>query len=462
MTQQLRNVNQGIAEDQPGASALTRRRFVSSLAAGAAGAAAWSWTDGRAAAQVANTPASPAGQPQFKGFPAGLAGEAFWTDVRRHFSIDPPLTFLNNGTLGPAPDIVLDTREHYGRLLARDPRDNFRSKELAEVRAQLAAFINASPEEISITHSTTEGMNIFAHGLDWRAGDEVILGDQEHFGATEPYRTLAQRCAVKVVTAQLPIPATSVGQIVDAYAKAFTPRTRVLVVSTVSWLTGMVAPLAELAKLAHDHGALISVDGAQSFGVLPLDVQATGIDHFAGSGQKWLLAGTGTGVNFVRRSVQPTIWPLYGFHDPANATSSRYERSGQLGIPAAVGIGAALQFLSAIGKGRIEARSRELSARVHAGIARIPGATLLTPADPLLSGSIQVFTLPGLPSPGIVRLLDEQEHIVVRGVTIGDTRAIRVSTHVYNTPSQVDRLLDVLNAWVRKPPVFPPEPKRES
>jgi selenocysteine lyase/cysteine desulfurase len=442
------------------AVASTRRRFLSGLAAGAAGAAAWRWPGERASAQVAAAPASPAGLPQFRGFTPGLEGEAFWADVRHHFSLDPQLTFLNNGTLGPAPDFVVDTREHYSRLLAADPRDNFRSKELAEVRAELAAFINASPDETSITHSTTEGMNIFAHGLDWKAGDEVILGDQEHFGATEPYRTLAQRCGIKVVTAVLPMPAAGVSQIVDAYAKAFTPRTRVLVVSTVSWLTGMVAPLGELAKLAHDRGALISVDGAQSFGVLPLDVQAAGIDHFAGSGQKWLLAGTGTGVNYVRRSVQPTIWPLYGFHDPASATSARYERSGQLGIPAAAGIGAALQFQSAIGTPRIEARSRELGARLRAGLARIPGATLLTPADPLLSGNLQVFTLPGLPSPGVVRLLEQQERIVVRGVTIGETRAVRVSTHVYNTPQQVDRLLDVLHAWVKKPPVFPPEPKR--
>lgn len=446
--------------------ASTRRRFLSGLAAGAAGAATWRWPGGNLAAQA--PPAAAPGQaqpgapllPQFKGFAPGLEGEAFWADVRRQFSLDPQLAFLNNGTLGPAPNFVVETREHYSRLLAADPRDNFRSRELAEVRAQLAKFINADPGEVSITHSTTEGMNIFAHGLDWKAGDEVVMGDQEHFGATEPYRTLAQRSGIKVVTAALPIPAASVAQVVDAYAKAFTPRTRVLVVSTVSWLTGMVFPVRELAALAHERGALISVDGAQSLGVLPLDVQAAGLDHFAGSGQKWLLAGTGTGVNFVRRSLHPTVWPLYGFHDPASAGGTRYERSGQLGIPAAAGIGAALQFQTVIGKARVEARSRELGQRLRAGLARIPGTTLLTPADPQLSGNIQVFTLAGLPSPGVIRLLEQQEHIVVRGTTIGETRGIRVSTHLYNTPQEVDRLLDVLGAWVKKPPVFPPEPAR--
>jgi isopenicillin-N epimerase len=440
--------------------ASTRRRFLSGIAAGGAGALAWRWPGGSVAAQAAPATTVAAGPPRFAGFAAGAEGEASWNDVRRHFSLDPQLTFLNNGTLGPTPDIVVDTREYYGRLLARDPTDCFRTKELAEVRARLAAYINARPEETSITHSTTEGMNIFAHGIDWQAGDEVVLGDQEHFGAVEPYRTLAERHGVRIVTVKLPAPAESVGQIVEAYARAITPRTRAIVVSQVSWLTGLVAPLRELAELAHAHGALISVDGAQSFGVLPLDVQAAGIDHFAGSGQKWLLAGTGTGVNYVRREVQPRVWPLYGFDDPAQRASARYERSGQLGIPAALGIGAALEFQSAIGKSRVEARARELGQRVRKGVAGIPGAKLLSSTDPVLSGNIQVFTLPGLPAPGVVRLLEQRERIIVRSVTLGDIKAVRVSTHVYNTPQQVDRLLGLLAAWSKNPPPLPAEPRR--
>ena len=437
----------------------TRRRFLSGIAAGGAGVAAWPW-QGAAASPLAGrepqaAPAGPPGIPSFAG-----EGEGFWKDVRKHFSLDPQLTFLNNGTLGPAPDVVLDTRDYYARLMAKDPTDGFRSKELADVRAQLAAFVNAAPDETSITHSTTEGMNIFAHGLDWKAGDEVVMCDQEHFGAIEPYRTLAGRYGVKIVTVKLPVPATNVAGVVDAYARGFSPRTRALVVSHVSWLTGLVAPLRELADLAHAQGALISVDGAQSFGVLPLDVKATGIDHFAGSGQKWLLAGTGTGINFVRKEAQSKVWPLYGFDNPEQRASARYERGGQLGVPGATGMAAAMQFQLAIGKSRIEARARELGRQVRDGVTKLPGAKLLSSSDPGLSANLQVFTLAPLPSAGIVRLLEQQERIVVRGITYGDTRAVRISTHLYNTPEQVDRVVGVLASWVKNPPVFPPEPQR--
>jgi selenocysteine lyase/cysteine desulfurase len=437
-------------------STKTRRRFLAGTAAAAFGltfasafadcAAAEDKTNSSAALTPLEVPAD------------GHVDESYWTKVRSHFSLDPKLTFLNNGTLGPAPDAVVQTREYYNRLLAQDPTDSFRSKELKEVRSELAKFINAQPGEVSITHSTTEGLNIFAHGIDWKPGDEVILGDQEHFGAVEPYQTLAQRYGIKLVTVQIPIPADSVEQLVAAYAKAFTPRTRALVVSKVSYVTGLVAPLRELAELAHSHGALISVDGAQSFGVLPLDVAETGIDHFAAAGQKWLLAGTGTGVNYIRKELQAKLWPLYGYDDPSFSPAPRYERSGQLGIPAALGISAALRFQTAIGKKNIESRARELGRQVREGAASIPGAKLLSSSDLGLSANINVFTVPNLPTPQTARLLEKQERIIIRGLVHGDVKALRVSTHFYNTPEQVEHLFGVLSKWSRNPPDFPPEP----
>lgn len=436
----------------------SRRRFLTGTAAAAAGLTLSSALTERVEAQAVS--ASSATAPQRRILAGRILDEAFWAKVRTHFSLDPELTFLNNGTLGPAPDVVVRTRSYYNQLLAQDPTDNFRTKELKEVRLQLANFIHAQPEETFITHSTTEGMNIFAHGIDWKQGDEVILGDQEHFGAVEPYQTLAQRYGIKIVTAKLPIPAQGAEQVVSAYAKAFTPHTRVLVVSHVSYVTGLVVPLRELAELAHAHGALISVDGAQSLGVLPIDTAATGIDHFAGAGQKWLLAGTGTGVNFIRKDLQNKLWPLYGYDDPNFHASPRYERSGQLGIPAALGIPSALQFQSDIGKENIEARARVLGQQVREGAAKIPGASLLSSADSALAAHINVFTLPNLPAPQTASLLGKQEKIVIRGLVFGDLKALRVSTHFYNTPEQVDRLLGVLAKWSKDPPVFPAEQKR--
>lgn len=435
----------------------TRRQFLTGTTAAAVGLTLTAALREKAAAQQSVNSIAVAKPGEISVH--GSLDEAGWAQVRSHFSLDPKLTFLNNGTLGPSPDAVVKTREYYSELLAKDPTDSFRMGELKDVRSQLANFIHGQLDEVSITHSTTEGLNIFAHGIDWKAGDEVILSDQEHFAAVEAYQTLAQRYGIKIVRVKLPIPAQSVDEVVSAYAKAFTPRTRALVVSQVSYVTGLVAPLRELTELAHSHGALISVDGAQSFGVLPLDVVEAGVDHFAGAGQKWLLAGTGTGVNFVRKNVQSKLWPLYGYDDPDFHVAPRYERGGQLGIPAALSIGSALQFQLGIGKKNIEVRARELGRQVREGAAKIPGAKLLSSSDSALAANINVFSLSNLPAPQVASLLQKQENIVVRGLVHDDIKVLRVSTHFYNTPEQVDRLLGILAKWTKDPPAFPAESK---
>ena len=418
---------------------------------------------GRAQTQAVAGQNADSQPPQFGGF--GVTpenSETFWATARSHFSLDPGLNFLNNGAYGPTPDPIVKTREYYNQFLAEDPTNNFRMKELAETRAALAGLLNAKDGEVSITHSTTEGMNIFAHGLDWKAGDEAIIGDQEHFGAVEPYKTLEQRYGIKIVTVKLAVPAQSAGQVVEAYAKAFTPRTRVLVVSHVSYVTGLVAPLRELADLAHKNGALISVDGAQSFGVLPVDVAATDIDHFAAAGQKWLLAGTGTGVNYIRKDLQAKIWPLYGYDDPDLKVSPRYERSGQLGIPAAAGLRAAVQFHEAIGTPLIAARAKDLGRHVRESVAAIPGAKVISSPDAALQGNLNVFTLPlDLPVQQVVKALSDRRFIV-RSVSFSDYNALRVSTHYYNTAEQIDRLFAVLADLSKNPQLLPAVEKRAS
>jgi selenocysteine lyase/cysteine desulfurase len=379
--------------------------------------------------------------------PGGAPDEAYWRKVRSQFSLREDLVFLNTGTCGPMPRVVLDVHERYGRELASDPTNNFRSAELASVRKRLAEFVNASPDEIALTHSTTEGLNLFAHGLDWKPGDEVVLGTQEHFSAHEAYQSLEKRYGIRIVWAEIPPAPDSAEHLVSLYAKAITSRTKVLVVSEVTYISGLRAPLQELAGLAHSRGVLISVDGAQSFGVIPLDVKAIGVDHYAGPGQKWLLAGTGTGFSYLRGDLHDKVWPLEGYVDAKGVggrgapPGNRYERSGQVNIPASLGIAAAVDLQNAIGKDNIQARSRQLTGQLREGLKHIAGVSQLTSSDPRLSAAITVFSIRDVAPAQALKYLLEREHVQVRAVKVGDIDAIRASTHLYNTPPEIDRLL---------------------
>ena len=379
--------------------------------------------------------------------PSGAPDEAYWRKIRSQFSLRDDLAFLNTGTCGPVPRPVQDVQDHYSRELARDPSNNFRGSELSSVRKRLAGFVNASPEEIALTHSTTEGVNLFAHGLEWKPGDEGLLGTQEHFSAHEAYLWVEKRYGARIVWADIPAAPESVEQLVALYAKAITPRTKVVVLSEVAYTSGLRLPLKELSDLAHDRGALVSVDGAQSFGVVPLDVKTIGADHYAAPGQKWLLAGTGTGVTYIRKDAQEKVWPLAGYVDAKGAggkgapPGNRYERSGQMNIPAAAGIAAAVDFQNAIGKDNIHQRSLQLTGQLRDGLKRIAGVTQVTSSDPRLSAALTVFAIRGVAPQDALKRLAESERVQVRSIKDGGVDAIRASTHFYNTPQEIDRLL---------------------
>jgi len=239
-------------------------------------------------------------------------------------------------------------------------------------------------------------------------------------------------------------------------SRAITANTRVIVASHVAYVNGLVLPIKELADLAHRKGLLISVDGAQSFGVLPLDVAAVGLDHYAAPGQKWLLAGTGTGFTYVKKELQDKVQPLMGNYSaegrrgaggpPVRPSAHRYEQNGQYNIPAALGIGTALDLQLAIGKANIEARARELATRLRRGLQEIRGVKLATSTDPRFAANLTTFALGDQPPQDIAKALQDRAGIVVRTVKTENVNGIRVSTHFYNHPDEVDRLLGVVRA----------------
>jgi selenocysteine lyase/cysteine desulfurase len=437
-------------------SNFSRRQFLSRSAVTALGVAAAGLLGSRARAQQSRLPAVDpvSGLDQLR--LTGAPDETYWRKVRSQFNLIGGLTFLNNGTLGPVPRVVSELHERWDRTLSEDPTNSFRSAELDVVRKQLAGFVNAGPDEVALTRSTTEGMNIFAHGLSWKAGDEVILSTLEHFGATDAYKGLEQRHGIKIRTIELPAIPENVEQIIGAYEQAITANTRVIVVSHVAYVNGLVLPIKELTDLAHRKGLLISVDGAQSFGVLPLDVQALGLDHYAAPGQKWLLAGTGTGFTYIRKDLQDRVQPLMGYFSPEgrrgggppiHPSARRYEQNGQYNIPAALGIGAALDLQLAIGKSNIEARARDLATRLRSGLKEIRGIKLSTSADPRFSANLTTVALGDQPPQDIAKALLDRAGIVVRTVKTETVNGIRVSTHFYNHPDEIDRLLGEVRAF---------------
>ena len=245
---------------------------------------------------------------------------------------------------------------------------------------------------------------------------------------------------------------TSVAEIVDAFAKAMTPKTRLVMVSHTVYKTGLITPIKELADLAHKHGALIVADSAHGVGMMNLSLPATGVDAWASSPYKWLGAPAGSGVFYIRRDVQERIWPTIASGNWDYKNAHRFETLSQRSDALIQGLGEAVEFQNRIGRPRIERRIQTLASHLKDGLSAIPKVRLHTNTDTTLSAGLTAFSIAGVPGESIVNHVREKYNIVIR--TIGDKASnslgVRVSTHVWISLEDVNLLLRGVDELARR------------
>jgi selenocysteine lyase/cysteine desulfurase len=378
----------------------------------------------------------------------------YWDAIGKHFLFQDGVIMMNNGTVGPMPKPVFNTLIKWFKLQCTNPFDvyAFIPRKKQEVRSKVASFINASPDEVVITRNTTEGMNFVANGLDLEEGDEVLLSSMEHPGGTHPWKLKEKRYGIKVKEVPIGLPPKSVDELVDAFQKAITPKTKVISISHTVYISGLIVPLKELSQMAHEQGVLVLADSAHGLGMLNLDLKELGIDFFATSPYKWLGAPTGVGVLYVRKEAQDKLWPTIassGWDRFQNA--KKYETLGQRADALTIALGEAIDFQNSIGKERIERRIKALAGYLKRELKKLPGVKLHTSEDPYLSGGLTAFSIEGIKPRQLVNYLREKYNLVIR--TIGReedrTYGVRVSSHIYISYQHIDMLLEGLRHLLR-------------
>ena len=371
----------------------------------------------------------------------------YWDALRKHFLFEDGVIMMNNGTVGPMPKPVFNKLIETFKRQCTNPFDvyNYQSKMNEEVRVKIAEFINASPEEVVISRNTTEGMNFVANGLDMQEEDEVLLSVMEHPGGTNPWRLKEKRYGIKIKEVPIGLPPKSVDEFVGGFEKAITPRTKIISISHTVYISGLISPLRELSKMAHDKGILVAADSAHGIGMLDLDMKKLGIDFFATSPYKWLGAPTGVGVFYVKKDVQDKLWPTLATGGWDTLKDSRkFETVGQRAAALTVALGEAIEFQKVIGKAKIEKRIKALAGYLKPGLKKIPGVKLHTSEDPYISGGLTAFSVKGVDHKKIVDYVRDKYNIVIRtaGSEEKGTYGVRASTHIYITFEHVDMLLE--------------------
>jgi L-cysteine/cystine lyase len=374
--------------------------------------------------------------------------------IRAELPATQRVAYLNTGTNGPFP------RRSYAALVGHAQIELEQGRigpgaferymaTMDTTQAAFAALLGCSNDELALTHNTTEGMNIALMGLDWQAGDEVITATSEHEGGLNPVALLHERYGVTV--RYTPIGLRDCDSVAEL-ARVLTPRTKAVVLSHASWATGVVLPMRELSDLAHDAGALVVCDAAQSCGMLPANVYDLGVDAYACSGQKWLCGPDGTGALFVRRDCMERIKQTYIGYWGIKSRVSHAEAAFEVGEgakryqfaslypPAVKALGTSLDWIAGeVGWDWAYRRIHELGRYCHAALGRLDGVSLYLP-ESQVAGLIH-FRVDGVEPADLTTRLGEQG-IIIRHTP--EPQLNRVATGFYNTEEDMDRLAQAI------------------
>jgi len=367
--------------------------------------------------------------------------------------------YLNTGTAGPIPaEMGAAMAEYADRELTvgRGHPDSFADlmDRLDEARGTMAALLASDPDRVAVVKGTHHGMNVASFAPDWRKGGVAVTTTEEHPAALGPLFVLRDQWGVDVRFVGLE--GLDDDSIVAAFDAAIADDTSLVSVSHVSWMTGRVVPVARIAAIAHERGALVAIDGAQAAGAIPVVPDALGADFYAFAGQKWLLGPEGLGGLWASpRATAEARQVLAGytsFEDPATGrlwpTARRFEYD-MVHRPSVVGLARSIGWMSMfIGLDWIYARGRAMAVRAVDLLGAIPGVTILTPTDAM--ATLVTFRIEGWPAADAFEELSARIFLIAR--TIPPLDALRISPAFFTTEAELDALAEGVELLARHRP----------
>jgi isopenicillin-N epimerase len=384
--------------------------------------------------------------------PKEVAGdENFWSQIRSAYVRDPKLINLNNGGVAPAPTVVLDAEIEairYSNQLPAYRMWHDLEPNIEGVRKRLASMWNADPECIAITRNASESLQIAQFGLDLQPGDEVLTTSQDYPRMITTWQQRERREKIVLKQLDFAVPVTNPSDLVRLYEQAITPRTRVIHVSHVIFMTGQIFPIKDICALARSRGITSIVDGAHAFAHVPFQFSEIDCDFYGASLHKWLSAPVGTGVLYVRKDRIEKHWALMAAPESMDKNIRKYEEIGT--HPAAMHNATlqALEFHNQIGAERKFARLRYLKQRWAERLSQLPGAKVLVGLDANQSGAFGTIHFDPIDPGKLGDALLTKYNILVTPITGPGFNGIRVSPNVYTSTGEIDQFCAAVEAIV--------------
>ncbi len=376
------------------------------------------------------------------------------------------IIYFDNAASSLTPKPVIDKMlEYYIEYRANIERGLYESSQKAseeyeDARRIIANFIGAkSKEEIIFVKNATEGVNIIAHSINFKRNNKIVTTLLEHHSNLLPWIRCSELYGVKVEF----IKPTIEGFLnLPDFEKAINDQTKIVAVTHVSNVLGVVSPVKEITEIAHKHGAMVLIDGAQSTPHIKIDVSKIGCDFFTFSGHK-MCGPTGSGVLYVRKELMESLTPIYiggGTIEAVDIGSykllkgpSKFE-AGTPAIGEVLGLKVAAEYLKRIGLEKIEQHEKMLSKKIYNGLTKIPNVEVYGPKPEFKLG-VTSFNIKNLSPHDLALILDSKAKIAVRSglhcahplvkFILGKPQGtVRVSTYLYNTIEEVEKFLSII------------------
>jgi selenocysteine lyase/cysteine desulfurase len=373
--------------------------------------------------------------------------ESFWAEIRKGYNLKPDYINLENGYYNFLPQVLLDKymghiREvnlqgsYYMRTVQFDNK-----KKMVE---KLGTLLGCGADELVITRNTTESLDTIIAGFPWKAGDEAVMAEQDYGAMLDMFKQVAKRHGVVNKIISIPNHPKSDEEIVELYANAITPNTKLLMVCHMVNITGQILPIKKICEMAHSKGVDVLVDGAHAVAHIQYNIKDLGCDYYGASLHKWLSVPLGAGILFVKKEKIKKIWPLIADSPKAEDDISRLNHTGTHPVATDLTISDSIDHYNMIGAARKEARLRYLQLYWTSKVRNLPHVVLNTPAAESRSCAIANVGIKDMKPAVLAETLLKKYNIFTVAIDYANVQGCRITPNLYTTTKELDVLVQAL------------------
>lgn len=373
--------------------------------------------------------------------------ETFWNEVRKGYRLKPDYINLENGYYCIQPEETLENfiknvREvnyqgaYYMRTVQHDNKK--------AVAARLAELWGCSKEELIITRNTTESLDMIIGGFPWKEGDEAVMAEQDYGAMLDMFKQSAKRFGIVNKIVSIPNHPASDEEIVNVYANAITPKTKLLMVCHMINITGHILPLKKICDMAHSKGVEVMVDGAHAFAQFKYSLNDFDWDYYAASLHKWLSVPLGAGILCVKKKHISKIWPLIGDGNPNMEDIYRLNHTGTHPVHTDLAINNAIDFYQKIGADKKEARLRYLQNYWTKQVRNLPHIVLNTPEDPARSCAIANVGVKNMKPGEMAETLLKKFKVYTVAIDGANVHGCRITPNIFTSIKELDAFVEAL------------------